>query len=115
MHFKRYPAYGQTLHLLLLAGIGLRRAAATASTSVKPIFSRDMNEAKRRLHELCCAWYREVPHPVHSFQLHITVKQEGDKVQEMFTKNAHITDPRVVDFLVIKGKMELEEMIKIWK
>uniref|UniRef100_A0A8C0XLZ3 Uncharacterized protein n=1 Tax=Castor canadensis TaxID=51338 RepID=A0A8C0XLZ3_CASCN len=33
----------------------------------------------------------------------------GDKVREVFMKNAHVTDPRVVDLLVIKGKMELEE------
>uniref|UniRef100_A0A2K5EPU8 NADH dehydrogenase [ubiquinone] 1 alpha subcomplex subunit 6 n=1 Tax=Aotus nancymaae TaxID=37293 RepID=A0A2K5EPU8_AOTNA len=85
------------------------------STSVTPIFSRDMNEAKRRVHELYGAWYREVPHAAHSFQLHIAAKQGRDKVREMFMKNAHVTAPRVVDLLVIKGKMELEETIKIWK
>lgn len=44
-----------------MAASGLRRAAAAAPTSVKPIFSRDMNEAKRRVRELYRAWYREVP------------------------------------------------------
>lgn len=45
-----------------MAASGLRQAAAAAaSTSVKPIFSRDLNEAKRRVRELYRAWYREVP------------------------------------------------------
>lgn len=44
-----------------MAASGLSRAAAAAGTSVKPIFSRDMNEAKRRVRELYRAWYREVP------------------------------------------------------
>lgn len=43
-----------------MAASGLRQAAA-ASTAVKPIFSRDLNEAKRRVRELYRAWYREVP------------------------------------------------------
>ncbi|XP_004845537.1 NADH dehydrogenase [ubiquinone] 1 alpha subcomplex subunit 6 [Heterocephalus glaber] len=98
-----------------MAASGLRSGAAVASTAVKPIFSRDMNEAKRRVRELYRAWYREVPHTVSLFQLDITVKQGRDKVREMFMKNAHITDPRVADLLVIKGKMELEETINVWK
>lgn len=44
-----------------MAASGLRQAAAAGSTSVKPIFSRDLNEAKRRVRELYRAWYREVP------------------------------------------------------
>uniref|UniRef100_A0A2K5WXL0 NADH dehydrogenase [ubiquinone] 1 alpha subcomplex subunit 6 n=5 Tax=Macaca TaxID=9539 RepID=A0A2K5WXL0_MACFA len=98
-----------------MAASGVRQAASTASTFVKPIFSRDTNEAKRRVRELYRAWYREVPNTVHQFQLDITVKMGRDKVREMFMKNAHVTDPRVVDLLVIKGKMELEETIKVWK
>ncbi|XP_030905882.1 NADH dehydrogenase [ubiquinone] 1 alpha subcomplex subunit 6 isoform X2 [Melopsittacus undulatus] len=74
-----------------------------AAALVKPIFSRDLGEAKRRVRELYRAWYREVPNTVHLYQLDITVKQGRNKVREMFMKNAHVTDPRVVDMLVIKG------------
>ncbi|XP_059103137.1 NADH dehydrogenase [ubiquinone] 1 alpha subcomplex subunit 6 [Peromyscus eremicus] len=98
-----------------MAASGLRQAAVAAGTTVKPVFSRDLNEAKRRVRELYRAWYREVPNTVHCFQLDITVKQGRDKVREMFMKNAHVTDPRVVDLLVIKGKMELQETITVWK
>ncbi|XP_067830323.1 NADH dehydrogenase [ubiquinone] 1 alpha subcomplex subunit 6 [Heptranchias perlo] len=82
---------------------------------VKPLLSRNQSEAKRRVRELYRAWYREIPNTVHKFHLDITVKQGRDKVREMFMKNAHITDPRIIDLLVIKGKMDLEETIKVWK
>lgn len=39
---------------------------------------------------------------VHLYQLDITVKQGRNKVREMFMKNAHVRDPRVIDMLVIK-------------
>ncbi|NWY54506.1 NDUA6 dehydrogenase, partial [Chionis minor] len=88
---------------------------AAVSAAVKPIFSRDLGEAKRRVRELYRAWYREVPNTVHLYQLDITVKQGRNKVREMFLKNAHVADPRVIDMLVIKGKMELQETIQVWK
>uniref|UniRef100_G1KCC1 NADH dehydrogenase [ubiquinone] 1 alpha subcomplex subunit 6 n=1 Tax=Anolis carolinensis TaxID=28377 RepID=G1KCC1_ANOCA len=96
------------------ASAGKVGAAATGAV-VKPIFSRDLTEAKRRVRELYRAWYREIPNTVHIFQLDITVKQGRDKVREMFMKNAHVTDPRVIDMLVIKGKMDLQETIQVWK
>ncbi|XP_058877270.1 NADH dehydrogenase [ubiquinone] 1 alpha subcomplex subunit 6-like [Acipenser ruthenus] len=97
------------------AAAAARLSGAATGRVVKPIFSRDLDEAKRRVRELYRAWYREVPNAVSVFQLDITVKQGRDKVREQFQKNRLVMDPRVIDMLVIKGKMELEETINVWK
>ncbi|XP_053886440.1 NADH dehydrogenase [ubiquinone] 1 alpha subcomplex subunit 6 [Malaclemys terrapin pileata] len=98
-----------------MAAAGAGKVAKAAAGAVKPIFSQDLDEAKRRVRELYRAWYREVPNAVHLYQLDISVKQGRDKVREMFMRNAHVTDPRVIDMLVIKGKMELQETTRVWK
>ncbi|XP_055519025.1 NADH dehydrogenase [ubiquinone] 1 alpha subcomplex subunit 6 [Leucoraja erinacea] len=91
------------------------RSVAASVKVVKPFLSRDQGEAKRRVRELYRAWYREVPNTIQKFNLDISAKQGREKVREMFMKNAHVTDPRVIDLLVIKGKLDLEETIRVWK
>ncbi|XP_026550564.1 NADH dehydrogenase [ubiquinone] 1 alpha subcomplex subunit 6 [Pseudonaja textilis] len=99
-----------------MAAAGAGKVASTAvGAVVKPVFSRDLAEAKRHVRELYRTWYREIPNTVHTYQLEITVKQGRDKVRELFMKNAHVTDPRIIDLLVIKGKMEFQETINVWK
>ncbi|XP_070580034.1 NADH dehydrogenase [ubiquinone] 1 alpha subcomplex subunit 6-like [Ptychodera flava] len=97
------------------AGKVAAAAISAAKEVIKPVMSRDANEAKRRVRNLYRAWYREIPHTVYAYQLNISVKKGREKVKEQFVRNAHVQDIRAIDMLVIKGKMDLEETHKIWK
>lgn len=44
-----------------MASTATARSAVSAAKIVKPILSRDLDEAKRRVRELYRAWYREIP------------------------------------------------------
>lgn len=44
-----------------MASTAATRTASGAVKVVKPLFSRDIGEAKRRVRELYRAWYREAP------------------------------------------------------
>ncbi|XP_073414078.1 NADH dehydrogenase [ubiquinone] 1 alpha subcomplex subunit 6 isoform X1 [Dendrobates tinctorius] len=94
------------------------RMAASKSASrvvgiVKPILSQDLCTAKRRVRELYRAWYREVPNTVQVFQLDITVKQGRQMLREKFQTHADVTDPRVIDILVIKVDMQFANITMI--
>ncbi|XP_071965554.1 NADH dehydrogenase [ubiquinone] 1 alpha subcomplex subunit 6-like [Antedon mediterranea] len=88
---------------------------AAVSRNVKLMMSKNPQESRRRVIQLYKAWWREVPHAIQQYYLDITIKQGRDKVREMFMKNAHIRDTRTVDLLVIKGKIDLDETIQVWK
>lgn len=45
----------------VMASSATARSAVSAAKVVKPILSRDLDEAKRRARELYRAWYREIP------------------------------------------------------
>ncbi|XP_077980387.1 NADH dehydrogenase [ubiquinone] 1 alpha subcomplex subunit 6-like [Glandiceps talaboti] len=97
------------------AGKAAAAAISAAKQTIKPVMSRDANEARSRVRNLYRAWYREIPHSVFQYQLDISVKQGREKLKEQFLLNANVHDIRAIDLLVIKGKMELEETHNVWK
>jgi len=52
-----------------------------------------------------------VPRILAIFDIDIPAVEAKSKVREMFAKNAQIRDERVLDMLVEKGYMELEETL----
>ena len=82
---------------------------------VKPLLSVDRDEARRRVLSLYKAWYRQIPYIEMEYKIPRSKDQMKAKLREMFDKNKHITDIRVIDMLALKGQMELVEVVKHWK
>jgi len=82
---------------------------------VRPILSVDREEARRRVFNLYKAWHRSIPFIVEKYDIPKSEAQCKEKLKEEFLKNKDIADVRVIDMLVIKGQMELKEVIKLWK
>ena len=41
--------------------------------------------------------------------------QIRSKLRQKFDENAHVRDTKTIDVLLLKGKAELEETMRIWK
>ncbi|CAI6362939.1 unnamed protein product [Macrosiphum euphorbiae] len=91
-----------------------REASKCATKIVRPLLSSDKSEAKKRVLNLYKTYYRQIP--LMLFDRHLPVSKEECqiKLKEEFLKNKHITDVRVIDMLVIKGQMLLQEIVTKW-
>ncbi|XP_054258582.1 NADH dehydrogenase [ubiquinone] 1 alpha subcomplex subunit 6-like [Macrosteles quadrilineatus] len=92
-----------------------REAAKVFVRQVKPLLSLDQIEAQRRVRNLYRAWYRQIPIIVHDFHIPKTEKQCYAKLREEFDKHKDVKDIRLIDMLIIKGQMELKEIVNKWK
>eukprot|EP01135_Chromosphaera_perkinsii_P000635 Nk52_evm2s147 gene=Nk52_evmTU2s147 len=89
---------------------------SVARTALRhPANSQSAKEANARVRALYRAWWREAPHTVEAYNLEITVREVRDKIREKFMQNASVTDTKVIDRLVVVGRIELEETNKIFK
>ncbi|KAJ8964485.1 hypothetical protein NQ314_004772 [Rhamnusium bicolor] len=82
---------------------------------VKPILSLDREEARQRVLNLYKAWHRQLSYIVKQYDIPKNQEQCRQKLREQFTKYDEIKDIRLIDMLVIKGQMELKEVVNMWK
>lgn len=89
--------------------------ARAATKQAKPILSITTVEARRNVFRLYRAWNRQLLKIIQLHNLPITEKMGREKIKELFLKNKDVSDIRVIDMLVAKGRMELMETVKVWK
>ncbi|CED85292.1 NADH:ubiquinone oxidoreductase, NDUFA6/B14 subunit [Phaffia rhodozyma] len=77
--------------------------------------SADLKDAASRARVLYRDWYRAAPEVVQVYQLDLSVYDFRTKIREQFSKHKHVTDVRVIDILLLKGRQEYQETLNIWK
>ncbi|KAK1134109.1 hypothetical protein K0M31_011891 [Melipona bicolor] len=82
---------------------------------VKPILSLTHVEARRKVITLYKTWYRQIPFIKANYILPVTKEECQQKLREEFYRHANVRDLRVIDMLLVKGQMELQEVCAQWK
>ncbi|XP_011308894.1 NADH dehydrogenase [ubiquinone] 1 alpha subcomplex subunit 6 [Fopius arisanus] len=82
---------------------------------VRPLLSVNNKEAHRRVINLYRAWYRQIPYINLEYDIPKTEKDLRQKLRDEFCKHKDVKDIRIVDMLVIKGQMDLQEVAQKWK
>ncbi|KZV86523.1 NdufA6 NADH-ubiquinone oxidoreductase 14.8 kDa subunit [Exidia glandulosa HHB12029] len=77
--------------------------------------SGTLDVARARARVLYREWYRAAPEIVTVYALPLSAVDIRAWLRREFEKNRHITDPKVIDVLTLKGRQEYQETINTWK
>ena len=80
-------------------------------TRVKTASSGSLKEASRRALQLYRNVLKATPKVKTVFDVDMPLPEMRRAITWHFRKSAHIKDPRIVDMLVVKGEMDLEETL----
>lgn len=85
---------------------------AVSTRVAKADLSRQLN---RKVVGLYRRMARQVPRMIKLYEIPYAVAEMRHLLNILFKKNAHLTDPRVIEMLVVRGEMEMEETLNQWK
>ncbi|XP_055610442.1 NADH dehydrogenase [ubiquinone] 1 alpha subcomplex subunit 6-like [Uranotaenia lowii] len=86
-----------------------------AAQKVRPILSRDHQQARFKVLKLYRIWYRYMPELVHLYDIPKTVPECRAKLREEFLRHKEVYDIRVIDMLVVQGHIRLKEVMNRWQ
>jgi NADH dehydrogenase (ubiquinone) 1 alpha subcomplex subunit 6 len=79
------------------------------------IASKNFDEARKNALRLYRNCLRAIPYVIRHYKLEFRPHQIKNTLRQEFLRNKNITDPSLIDILVFKGQMELEETLNLWK
>ncbi|KAG6329952.1 hypothetical protein ID866_9135 [Astraeus odoratus] len=77
--------------------------------------SSSPSEARTRVIDLYRAWVRAAPEIIELYTLPVTPAYIRLCIRQKFEANRHVTDPRAIEVLLLKGRQELQETLNCWK
>lgn len=90
---------------------GIKDLTFALHTPIRVGLRLDQQSVRRRVLNLYKAWYRQLPVILYDYNLQITAQETRSVLRETFVENSRLTDLRVIDQLIIKGQIELNECV----
>ncbi|KAG1732686.1 NdufA6 NADH-ubiquinone oxidoreductase 14.8 kDa subunit [Suillus paluster] len=72
-------------------------------------------DARLRVIDLYRGWVRAAPEICTLYALSVTPAYVRHCIRQKFEQNRHVTDPRAIEVLLLKGQQELQETVNCWK
>lgn len=82
---------------------------------VKPLLSNNSDESRRRIISLYRSWMRCSEYLTKTQDLSISERMMKEKVRDDFERFKTVSDLRVLDSMIAKSTLELEEAYKGWQ
>ncbi|PAV15783.1 NADH-ubiquinone oxidoreductase Complex1 subunit [Pyrrhoderma noxium] len=70
--------------------------------------------ARQRVLQLYRNWYRSAPEIVAAFGLNVHPNAIRRAVREEIERNRYVSDPKVIDVLLLKGQQSYQEVMNSW-
>ncbi|KAI8319342.1 hypothetical protein GQ54DRAFT_299403 [Martensiomyces pterosporus] len=85
---------------------------------IEPLVTRSstsLADARSRAIQLYRQWQKSVPQIMLDYHLCMPQSVVRAKIREEFEKQRYVSDPRTIDVLLFKGRIEFEETYNVWK
>ncbi|THH07580.1 hypothetical protein EW145_g3284 [Phellinidium pouzarii] len=84
------------------------RLAQMTRTSGSPAIAR------QRALQLYRDWYRGAPEICNLYALNCSPNDVRHAIRQEFERNRYVSDPKVIDVLLLKGRMDYQEAMNCW-